>query len=153
MHIQAFESHRDHRMERRPKGGKRKWSVGAHFQELSQQAGSTGEVAGPHGWEAWSRGFRTKEPRRWVKGRRRREHSGVFREVLTPHSLTQREEVGQWETVARPPHQVLHVQYRLPCHTALQAPRCKHAVARAGIKLETSDVGSRLPHCTAPFCP
>lgn len=53
----AFESHRDQRVER-PKGGKMKVVRRDSFPgSLIARAGSTGEVAGPRGCEAWSRGL------------------------------------------------------------------------------------------------
>lgn len=88
-----------------------------------------------------------------VKGRLWREHSGRFREVFIPHLQTQREEVGRWEKAAWALGQALHVRYLLPLHTAPRPPwppRPRFAVARAGIKLGTSDAGSRFPTALHP---
>lgn len=98
----AFESHRDHRAERRPKGGSESGPSGLTFRSSSSEQGPLGRQRAPMAGRPRAEAFWTEEPHnRRVKGQPRWEDSGGFQEALA-HRLQTAMTVGESSTGSRP---------------------------------------------------
>lgn len=149
----VFESHRDHRVERRPKGGNESGPSGLIFRSSSSEQGPLGRRRAPTAGRPGAEAFWMEEPHnRRVKGRLRREDSRGFQEALAHRFQTQREAAGQWEKAAPAPGRVLHVQYLLPSTRphGPHGPRCGRASTRATIRLRAGTPAPGLPAALRP---